>query len=244
MKKILTKALLASAGVALFTQAAGAQTVAYTHQDLLLGFRETGKANDLVVDLGAATQFYSPASTSPFAVSGLSSLDITAVFGNFNSVSWAVMGTKRLGDTGSNLNNTMWVTTPRLDLNTQSSALTQASSFSQQNPSGRIASIGSNFNGEPATANSSTATIQATGTGFDYSTFLGAGGNFQGTYLAANGSVESSTPSDFASGGIKYAYEDLYQLNPGSGSGTYLGFFALGSDATVTFSPVPEPSTL
>ena len=68
---------------------------------------------------------------------------------------------------------------------------------------------------------------------------IGVGtGNF-GTF---QGSVENTTPGGFAaSGGVLRS--DLYSLTPGTGAGTYLGFFELHGNGSMSFTAVPEPST-
>jgi hypothetical protein len=203
MKKLLSTALLATAGAALLPCGVGAQNVTYNGEDLLLGFRETGVANDLVIDLGQVSLYTSPAHAS-FNLTGLSIADINAVFGSINNVSWGIMGTVRLGNTTPPPINTLFTTTTRPSVNTPSSPLTEASSASQQNVSSKIASIGSNFSGSPATANSSVATIQNASLSSSYNSYLGSGGNFGGTYLAGNGSIETTTPGNFSSGGIQY----------------------------------------
>ncbi|HWY77992.1 MAG TPA: hypothetical protein VN281_20425 [Verrucomicrobiae bacterium] len=241
MKKLLSTALLATAGAALLPCGVGAQNVTFNPGDLILGFRETGRANDLVIDLGQASLFSSPAHAS-FNLTGLSIADINAVFGSINNVSWGVAGVWRLGSPTPPPINTLFTTTTRPSLSTPSSPLTQASSQSQQNVGAKIESIGDNFSGSPATANSSTATIQNASLSYSYNSYLGSGGNFGGTYLAANGSIETTTPANFSSGGVQY--EDLYELQPGSGPGTLIGTFALGSGGTMTFTAAPEPSAL
>jgi hypothetical protein len=47
--------------------------------------------------------------------------------------------------------------------------------------------------------------------------------------------VENTTPADFDSAGSP-SRSDLYELQPGSGPGTYLGYFELGPDGAMTFN--------
>jgi hypothetical protein len=75
--------------------------------------------------------------------------------------------------------------------------------------------------------------------GQSYSLNIGANGDFAGTF---QGNIENTTPAGFLTNGAPVR-SDFYQLKPGSGSGTYLGYFQLGNNGSMTFTTVPEPAT-
>ena len=62
------------------------------------------------------------------------------------------------------------------------------------------------------------------------------------------GDIEQLTPTGFVAGGVAVR-SDLYQIVPGSGNATYLGYFQLTSSGVFTFTaagtaPAPNPVTL
>jgi hypothetical protein len=75
-----------------------------------------------------------------------------------------------------------------------------------------------------------------------YTTGIGPNGNFAGNF-GSNNNIEQSTAPDFTSGSVGVR-EDLFEMDPGS-AGSYLGFFELDPNGTLTFNPepVPEPAT-
>ena len=80
--------------------------------------------------------------------------------------------------------------------------------------------------------------LNENGDPLSYTVGVGSSGDFSGTL---KGVVENYTGDSFTTG---TKVSDLYQLNPGTGNvGGNLGNFSLGSDASFTFNPVPEPST-
>ena len=246
MNKTLVKALLASAGAALVTQAANAATTVYTAGDLLLGFQAVSQTthgpvtgpNDLVIDIGQASQYYN--ATTPVTVSGLSLNDINATFtGGFNNLSWAVVGANGNGNGVSPL--AMWVSAA-----SPSSAYGVLNTFEQNPDRSAIISVGTGYNGQSSTVNSSTAVEQATSAGNSYAVHMGVNGDLSGGFPA---NVQQVTGAGFASGGTSFL--DLYQMIPTSGTAgsvRLIGTFELATDGTaggtsLQFSPVPEPAT-
>jgi|GEM_PF-5161570 hypothetical protein len=110
MKHLVTKALLATAGLALVAQSASANNT-FTQGDLMLAFRESG-FNDLILDIGPSTQYLTASSTinldTVVAAAGnptyttLSSL-VDHVFGSATGVTWSVMGALKSGSTTTDL---------------------------------------------------------------------------------------------------------------------------------------------
>jgi hypothetical protein len=71
---------------------------------------------------------------------------------------------------------------------------------------------------------------------YAYSYYMGAGGNYAGTFP---GTVETATGPSFTSGG-QPVRADFYQLLPGSGDGTYLGYFEFNPNGVMTYHSGPS----
>jgi hypothetical protein len=72
---------------------------------------------------------------------------------------------------------------------------------------------------------------------------MGANGNLTASW---SGNLQQKTSSTFTTGGPNYSYLDLYQVAPTDGANpgvSPIGYFRLGSDDSLVFVPVPEPST-
>jgi hypothetical protein len=240
-------ALLASSLAVLSLAGATLQAAPFTYnaQDLLIGFRGPGNF-DYVVDIGNVSQFgYGSGVHNITAYTGS---QLSTVFGGLDGISFSAFGDVRTVG-GAYAFNTLWVTAPRTDINVQSSPWNRAGQSAQGTVGGRIDGIASGavmysstFSGGPnntATAVTVTNNFNAS-PGLSYKLGMGAAGNFSGTFP---GNVENTTPSGFASLGQPIR-SDLYELQPGSGQGNYLGYFQLNPDGSMLFSAVPEPSSV
>ena len=255
-------------GVALSAHVASAVTVATPNPgDLFIGFRQAGVSSDVLIDLGSATNF-TPSSLgsgyggtwngSSFTVTGINlSADLGSVFTNWannpgdgTGVTWAVVGITSTFQ--SNISpftalkkNSVYVTEARTNPSTQTAGLSLST--------GVLASLASKiynvesgsfgYDGSSSTANSNVTVIQSSA-GNNSNSWTSQIGNQSaafGTSLAfeqaPNGSYSGPTDSVL----------DLY-LKPSTGStggtsASYLGSFSLASNGTLTYGPVPEPST-
>jgi hypothetical protein len=244
----MTGVLLSIAGSCALVQSVQAQFVD-TNRDLILTFRKTGEDGsgdiasiDFEVNIGQASIYYgaTPNSTIPItAYNNLNQLD--TLFDSLNDLSWSVGG--GVPETGDNGNpskppRTLWLTDPRNDPNTPAVAWTSQSTYSQGPVSAHVVSILSQAQayGSSATANSvtnaPTSVAIPTSSGYEAGGYLGPYGNYLGTF---EGDAENTTPSLFAYGSSP-SRSDFYELQPGSGSGTYLGYFELETDGSMTFN--------
>ena len=216
--------------------------------DLLLGFRQTSGAQELVVDLGSVARFYSAAPGASFAIKEFTQAQFTNAFYGLDNLGFAVLGAvKTDGDPDRPL-QTVWVTRQRTDPAVQSLPWNRASMFSLANSASRIASIGagtatySSVN-PPGRDNTTNAVVLPAGHPNGYTTYLGTG-NLKSTF---QGNIENVTPSDFTAGN-RVARSDLYEVRPGTGPSLYLGYFELKNDGALTFSAAggstaaPEPT--
>jgi len=239
-------ALVASGLAALSLAGATLQAApfTYTAQDLLIGFRGSGNF-DYVVDIGNASQF--GFGSGIHNINAYTGSQLGTVFGGLDNITFSVFGDVRTTG-GATPFNTLWVTKARTDINTQTSPWNRAGQSAQGTVGGKIDGIAngalmysSTFPAGPGnTATAVTVTNNFNSSpGVSYSLGVGGAGNFSGTFP---GNVENTTPLGFAGSGTPIR-SDLYQLNPGSGEGYYMGYFQLNPKGSMLFSAVPEPSS-
>jgi hypothetical protein len=235
----------------------------YTSRDLMLTFRKIGNGGGTIgsvyveVDIGQASIYYGAALGSSIPITSYSATSqLVGQFDSVDNLSWSVGGcVPNAGDSGdpSKPTRTLWVTEPRQDPDVPASPpWYRSSSFTQGLPDGKIVSIPDNAltwatgnNGVPADSVTNTPTVVVIPSGSTYNASGSLGGN--GDYLGyfPCGSVENTTPFDFDSAGSP-SRSDLYELQPTSSGtkppGTYLGYFELETDGTMTFFALPFPA--
>jgi hypothetical protein len=231
----LTVAALALAAISFASTAASAQTVSAGLNDLILGFQlpsgssQQGASTDLEVDLGSFTNF--TASTQTITLPQLALADLTSTYGSSwaTTVDWSVAGNNT--SSGFDMTSTQLVKTS-----------------SQGGLSGAVSAIGgliAGLNGQPATANSSSAAL------IGGSPAASSIGNSYTSEEAGNGYGFVPTAEQTGAGS-----DELYSFTPQSQTGTGvhktfpnaidLGTFSLSSAGVLTFTgsaaAVPEPS--
>ena len=238
-------AVLSAVAAGSFWSLNASAQLSYNQGDLLLGMRSPGPGNDLIVDIGPASQYVN--ATGPITISGTyyTSAQFTASGLNFNNLYFSVFG-----DTAG---NTLWATANAL--------LTERTSNSQSVAAGQFEAIaqgaldaGSWYSANAA--NSSSAVITPNGfsvAGSDLSYTVGVlDPNFGVANFQYFGAVnEANTIPGFDTTPY-FVTLNLYELDPYSNNtthppGTQLGYFELESNGTLTFdkgvAPVPEPGT-
>lgn len=212
----------------------------YLDNDLLLNFRQTdGGASDLnlTVNLGSVLAFRNLAGTTQ--ITQFTAGQLTTAFTDFNNLAFSVVATEKSAPvTSPYVNNSYWATVGRAVNGVQNTAPTRGSSLSQGSESALIASIGTGAQ-DGGTDLSNTAATTVDGSAFSYHSFVGSG-TFGGN-ISYN--VEKTTGSGFT--GLVQA--DLFEVIPGSGDSTYLGYFEFRDTGAMSFvsvvTPVPEPTT-
>jgi hypothetical protein len=257
MKKLRFPALaiLALAGVEQSVSTATAAIITPGYSDLILGLRVItlygtdgtalpsqgmGTGTNLMVNLGPASQFYNPSSSS-FTVSGLALLDLTGIYGaNWKTrtdLAWGIVGTtgaaSGTGD-GHAVKSTIWATiaedTPGVPSLTPQYRLPAAL---QNGPIAKNISplfVGTApLYGATSTNNSSAAAAISTSSQGSWSSLSTDNGSF-----ALTASVEASTK--ITTGGSSAL--DLYEIqpNPTKKAGLFLGVFSLSENGGLTFS--------
>jgi hypothetical protein len=249
---------LAIAGLAFASTAANAATTAYSADDLILGFQQTGTSGasqSLLVDLGQASGFKSGASAGT-VIAGLGSV-LSSTFGSGwasdSTISYGIVGSPGSFSVGTDVAKTLYASSPETTYGTQSvpgdPTFTRLSSSTQGTGTSNIATMGSTFNGLTASIVGSSGNIAAalqansTSGGWAFQNPSGfAGANFSYFY-----GLEGTLASGVGSSAL-----DLFRMQPGSGGtlnnpGTYVGSFTLNSSGDVSFgtsapSAVPEPA--
>jgi hypothetical protein len=237
---VMAAVLLSLAGSSALVQSGYAQFTD-TNRDLILTFREPGGLYVVEVDIGQASLYYgaTPGSSIPITAYNATT-QLIPQFGGVDGLSWSVGGcVPNAGDSGDSSipTRTLWVTDPRLNPNVQASPWLSESSYTQGTADSHIVAILANVVTWASSAaaasvtNSATVAIIPSGNGDNADGSLGALGNYLGTF---QGDVENTTPGNFDSAGTP-SRSDLYQLEPGSGPGTYLGYFELSTNGSLTF---------
>jgi hypothetical protein len=242
-----TKLIMSALAVLSVCEAAvQAQTFTYNTGDLLASFRKSGSADDLIVDLGSASNFQNASGSMNF--SGVSSSLSTVFGGNLDGIYWSVFGYINTTASPLGAKNTLFVTEARSSINIENGPNPSFTSSAQGQVVGEMTAIVDGAKSGAATilANQIIEIPSGLNVGGDpvsYTIGVGSLGDFNGTWSPT---VENKTPTGFTGGSTSSA-SDLFQQNPvNNQDGTYLGDFVLANDGSLTFNgpaAVPEPST-
>jgi hypothetical protein len=240
-------AILTAAAGSLLSLNAMAQVFNYNTGDLLLGFRTASGTSDLVVDIGSASLY--TGATGPITVSGnyYTSGQLTSAGLSLNNLTFSVFGDSPAGS--------LWVTSPLANPNVPVAPFAAQNLGTLNFSSAQMESIAYgatytsylNASGPNNTASAvvvpSSLNLGAEGA-LSYTTGIGPNGNFNGAF-GSNNNIEQSTPADFTTGSyVEGDRSALFEMDPGV-AGSYVGFFELDPNGTLTFNPepVPEPAT-
>ena len=210
----------------------------------MLGFREIGSTNSVVVDIGSIATLSSP---HTFLINAGSTL--TAQYGSGFATNANVFFS--LSSTANDTSKTNYVTSAEYSTGPNAgpakvfNRLTSTNSTSLLN---KINSFGTEFTNVNTFATTpSTVEVEPNTDPNAYQNFMPGGTNDAGhangniSYGYFNPTIEGAF--DQGATGVKL---DLIQLLPGAGAGNDLGVFQLSTDGnTLTYTPnaVPEPST-
>lgn len=235
MNHSVKKTLLALGFAGTLAASASALPTSYTSGDFLLGFRQVGNTNSVVVDLGPIANFASPLT---FAINAGPTL--SAQYG----AGWASdpnvfssLAATNSGDKTSFITSPEYLSGFNAGPATVWSRLTNTNSTILQN---KI----NNFGGEFTSAGG----VQPKTDANAYANFMPGGTTDAGHATSGNiawGFFNPTSEGNFSQGTAGVAL-DLIQLVPGSGPGNDLGIFQLSGDGnTLTYTPnvVPEPSS-
>jgi hypothetical protein len=217
----------------------------YAVGDVLLGFRNGG-TYDLVVDVGPASTFINATNNQVITLN--STYFTTAQLNSAFSSSWAANGVYWTAfswyDSTVSPNWTLFMSNPRTILNVQAPAWADQSAAVQKNTALEAESVplGASFNTNFNVLNTSTAVIEQNNSSGNpnypqgqsyYDSINGeAGGNWDNNF---EGNPENNTP-----GGFTTAISDFYQLTPGGGNSTWLGYFELSASGAMVYVAYPS----
>jgi hypothetical protein len=230
---------------------AGPSTFTDTSRDLMLVFRKTGFDGSFdvgqsvfEVDIGQASIYYGATPGTHIPITAYSAgTQLTNLFDDLDDFSWSISGcVPNYGDSGdpSKPITTLWLTDPRAVPSTPNTSWSRQGTYTQGAAGAHIESILAGALTYAATAtnsqdNTSTALAIPYGSGYNANSYLTAVGNFGGTFP---GDVENTTLPTFTTDGLP-SISDFYELQPGSGQGTYLGYFELSTNGGLTFYAGP-----
>jgi hypothetical protein len=174
--------------------------------------------------------------------SGLFGSNWATTLAQGSNVQWGVIGaTSKLGSTFGLPANTLFLTQAEYTPGLGSTAPAESSGSLQGTVNNHIINFGNAFTNLSATSNSNYAAIESTSLGTSWSSNDPSLDGFQS-------GLDIEQPSSGTYVGPTNSELDLYALIPttagGSGVGEELGSFELSSGGTLTFNPVPEPSSL
>jgi hypothetical protein len=279
-RSLLFKSIVAFVGVLTLLESAQAQSFLYTNNDLLLGFRKTGvfqENYEVVVNIGKATNYVKAVAGTTFNVPNFAPTQLVPdSFSDFNHLNWSVFGfvsTNLTSRLPGYVNNTLWLTVPRIDSSVQTVPPNRLSYSAQgQGPGKNIKSIGVNasfLSSQSASNQDNTATLvrEPVNDPADLTAFIGGVASSSDSTLRdtwTQNNLENTTPASFSSSVVS----DLYEVTPTTDqSGTpivdphtkltngpayYVGYFQFNSDGTMTFArgssttppPPPPPSQI
>lgn len=230
-----------AAAITLFLPAiASAANATFNPGDILMGFRATnepGNNSSYVVNLGPVAALRDAAGPLTLALGNLNA-DLTVIFGtNWRSrtdLFWGVAGTPTNilettlnGDPGVTLYGSKVQSSPGV----AGSGWTIAGSSTRVSKATLMTGLQTGFNTYQTTSNSSHAVVQTNSTDpFDWRAYMATGGDDDKTEgnkdFGAFGDIEA-LPANTLS---------LFRMAASQNS-TYEGYFAIGADGVVTFTP-------
>lgn len=245
-KKFLKTMLLAAAGLTILASAGKAQvTYNNANGDFLLGFRQVGSTNSVLLDIGPITDFTIAQSWSLGNLGSVLASTFGSGWATDANVFFSLAATTRPGDS----TRTNYVTSPGYLSSAFSvtvwNRLTSTNSLTLQN---KIIAMGNQYNDATLQAQQTPgnrAEVEPNSLANAYANYHPGGTNDAG-HASGNisyGFFNPTVEGNFGEG-TAGVHLDLIQLVPGSGPGVDLGYFTLSADgSTLFFTPVPEPST-
>ena len=225
-----------------------AATFNFNYGDVLIGFRKVlqsplggqGGGNDLVVDAGAISYFTNLAPNTKVTIGTFTGTQLSQV--GTNSIGWSAFAYFD----GAPVANTIFITSPRSALNTQTQPNNCATSSANNLTIGQMGAIlnGAVDNGSFSGLNSGSAVLESDGFTFgtDVSYYNGVGPNFDfnGTFPF---NFEKYTPANFITAGSPVR-ADFYWSYPVPlhtiAAAKFLGYFEFGTNGVMTYTAYPS----
>jgi hypothetical protein len=265
--------ILAAIGCCLSLVPATKAQFAYTNNDLALGFRKTGihqESYEVVVDIGSAPDYVNLQVGSTINVPNFTAAQLVPdSFANFNYLNWSVTGfarTNTLFVLPGYVNNTLWLTVPRVSQNTQSTPPARLNYTSQGSVATQMKSIlsGAAYISTQTAAGADNAAKfirEPVNNSANLSAFIASVVDSSGSTLRDSWpmNVETTTQASFSGNLVADFYEVRPTVDPQgnpitdphtgqtTGDAYYVGYFTLNSVGTMTFTrgsgTAPPPPT-
>ena len=227
----------------------------YAVGDVLVCFRKSGGANDLVVDAGPLSTYSNAAPNTRIPITQYTGSQLAAASIGTNGISWSAF---TWFDDSVNPNWMVCMSRARTVLNTQTSPWPASSSGAQDYlvvtelssvPPGAVDNFGAGLNNASSTYSAVIEPDSSSGNsdypdGQSYHAALnpnGTSGNNDNdnNFGSFAGSPENTTANNFTTAGT-VARSDFYWIPPtGAGAVKYLGYFELNTNAALTFVAKP-----
>ena len=237
-KVVLCSALLFVAG------GVRANTFTYTNGNVLLCFRKAPSGTtDLIVNAGPISYFTNLAPNAKVNINAYTGTQLGQV--GTNNLAWSAWAYFDNTASPTNLCNTIFITNPRYDLNTQTTPYYCSTYNGQGTTISKLISIsvGAVNNANYSTYNSSTAVLESESYNLNnaaVSYYIGLGNtlDFHQTFQMA---PDQYTPANFTTGGVPVR-SDLYCLTPTTGEpdAQFLGYFELSTNGMMTYTAYPS----
>lgn len=229
-----------------------ANTFAYTNGNVLICFRkDPSGTTDLIVNAGPISYFTNLAPNTTVTIANYTGTQLGQV--GTNSIDWSAWA--YFDNTAiPALTNTLYMTSARSDLNTQTDPYYRDTASAQGQTISKLASIvnGATDNANYSGLNSSTAVLESesynvNGSSVSYAIGLGVPlsvYNFRNTF---QGDPEQSTGASFTTGATPVR-ADFYWIQPAADHSkppaTFLGYFQFSTNGVMTYTAYPTPAVV
>jgi hypothetical protein len=197
----------------------------------------------MVVNAGHISYFTNLAANTTVNITAYTGTQLGQI--GTNNLAWSAWAYFDITASPAELQNTIYMTNPRLDLNTQTIPYTCRTYSSQGLTVSKLSAIaaGAVNNANYSGLNTSTAVLESEGYNLNNSAvsyYIGLAStlDFGKTFQAQ---PEQYTPSDFTIGGVPVR-ADLYWLAPAleKPDATFLGYFELSTNGMMTYTAYPS----
>jgi hypothetical protein len=228
----------------------------YAIGDVLVCFRTSSGANDMVVDAGPVATFTNAALNQRFAIN-YSGTQLKVVAPTTNSVIWSAFTWLDDSVTPAGIQWSLFISKARGSIWTKSSAYAPTRQIVQQSTAQQMSLISGGttpcltYNAlntssvviEPDDSGNSNPQYGAYGESYVGAMYDGSTYDFGGTFT---GDPELTSPANLTTGGA-VVRSDFYQLPPsdtGVGSARFLGYFELNTNGLMTYVAYPTTPTV
>ena len=221
-----------------------ANTFGYTNGNVLICFRKSPSGTtDLIVNAGPISYFTNLAPNTKVNINAYTGTQFGQV--GTNNLAWSALAYFDNTASPAALRNTIFMTNPRYDLNTQTTPYYCDTYNAQGSTISKLITIsaGAVNNANYSGLNSSTAVLESESYNLNnaaVSYYIGLGNtlDFRQTFQAA---PDQYTPANFTTGGVPVR-SDLYWLAPATGEpdAKFLGYFELSTNGMMSYMAHPS----